>query len=250
MKKLTGLAVDVLLLNAVPLTAGTHYVSLLSTNPISPYTNWATAAVTIQQAVDATVDGDQVLVTNGSYASGARALNGTSNRVAVTNSITLRSVNGPAVTAIIGAGPLGADAVRCVYLGSNAVLDGFTLTNGATQLMISYDQDYSTVVGGGVFCDSGVLTNCVLAGNSAWYYGGGAAGGTLNNCMLTGNTANSGGGASGAASDSTLNGCTLIGNLARGAGGGAEYSTLNNCTLTGNSCGVQGGGAYQSTLNN
>ena len=64
--------------------------------------------------------------------------------------------------------------------------------------------------GGGAWCEtSGVLSNCVLSGNSASSDGGGSCGGTLNNCMLTGNSAS--------------------------YGGGASYGTLNNCTLTGNS---------------
>src|SRR5215467_6009082 len=70
---------------SVKLRAETHYVDMNSGTPVSPYTNWATAAQTIQDAVDASFAGDTVLVTNGVYNTSGRAL-GTSllvNRVAV-----------------------------------------------------------------------------------------------------------------------------------------------------------------------
>ena len=222
-----------------------RYVSAASTNPIAPYSSWASAAVTIQDAVDAAVSGDEIVVTNGVYQTGARAVYGMSNRVAVTKPVTVRSVNGPAYTSIVGHGPIGENAIRCAYLTNGAVLAGFTLTNGATPTVGDLETNLS---GGGVWCQafSAVLSNCVLAGNSAFESGGGAYSGTLNNCLLTGNSAYDGGGAS----RGTLNNCTLTRNsVGDGTGGGAFYSVLNNCVLTDNS-GAQGGGAGASTLNN
>jgi len=226
--------------------ADVHYVDLNSTNATPPYTNWPTAATNIQDAVDVALAGDELVVTNGIYATGGRAIYGalTKNRIAVNKPLTLRSVNGPRFTVIQGhrvPGTTNGDgAIRCVYLANGAGLYGFTLTNGATRAVNAGDHDTS---GGGLWCESTdtvLISNCVVTGNSAYQNGGGAYQGTLNNCTLTGNSAKSGGGG---AYSGTLNNCTLTGN----SGGGAYSSTLNNCTLTGNS---GGGGAVSSTLIN
>ena len=236
----------------------TRYVDAASASPTPPYTNWATAARVIQDAVDVAAPGEEIIVTNGTYAAGGRAVYGTmTNRVAVDKPLTLRSVNGPEVTVIEGAqapgGGNGDGAIRCVYLTNGASLSGFTLTNGATRGRPADDPERERS-GGGVWCESAsaVVSNCVVAGNSAGDWGAGVWSGTLNNCTLTGNNGAAGGGGAGYA---TLNDCTLIGNWAEFGGGGADLSTLNNCTLIGNSahgtdmnCG--GGGAQHSTLNN
>ena len=227
---------------SIPAEAETRYVWPDSPGPQAPYTSWDTAATSIQDAVDAAVAGDSVLVTNGVYATGGRAVyGGMANRVEIDRAISVRSVDGPAVTAIVGAGPIGGGAVRCVYVGTNAALIGFTLTNGHTVIGDSG-------VGGGVYGESSaVVSNCVLAGNAAYEYGGGSYGGMLSDCVLSGNTAsNSGGGSYGG----TLARCLLAGNRAPNSGGGASQGTLNGCGLTNNISYGDGGGSYGGTLSN
>jgi hypothetical protein len=228
-----------------------RYVNCNNPYPQAPYTNWQSAAASIQDAIDAALPGEVVLVSEGIYAAGARELNGL-NRLVINKDITVRSTKGPGQTFIVGQGAgnggtnLGNGSIRCVYLGADAVLSGFTLTNGHTL----YEE-----VGGGARCEeTGVLTNCILTGNSA-SYAGGVYSGKINNCSLVGNSAlgseypvSSGGG--GGAWASTLNNCTLLGNFATYAGGGAVNSTLQNCALTGNSSGNYGGGVAACSLIN
>ena len=192
--------------------ADTRYVDVNSTNATPPYTSWSTASTNIQNAVDAAVAGDEVVVTNGLYATGGRAVYGTmTNRVAVDKPLTLRSVNGPQFTVIQGyqvpVTANGDGAIRCVFLTNGASLSGFTLTNGATRAV---NDDYPTnreSRGGGLWCESAsaVASNCLVVGNSA-LYGGGAYNCRLNNCTLAGNRADVGGGVSGC----LLENCILV----------------------------------------
>jgi hypothetical protein len=236
----------------------THYVDQANQAPISPYTNWLSAATNIQDAVNASDSGDLVLVTNGLYQFGGAYAGKSfaSNRVALTKPIMVQSVNGPAETTILGSqgNTRGIPYVRCAYLTNDASLIGFTLTNGAVPVS-------SSGSGGGAYADStplfqstATVSNCVLAGNSA-AYGGGAYGVILNNCLLTANSANAGGGAC----KCILNNCIVSNNTANGdgtqpgteaMGGGAYTCTLNNCDLTANVSTATGGGASLSKLTN
>ena len=176
--------------------AATLYVSLTSTNPVPPYADWSTAATNIQDAVDASSDGDLILVTSGVYATGGEVFYGAlTNRVVINKAVTIQSVNGPEATIIQGyqdpaANYLGSsNSVRCLYATNGAVVIGFTLTDGGTgpgePLKSFYD-----LQGGGAWCESTnvILSNCVLIANSAVSAGGGVYSGTLNNCLISSNS--------------------------------------------------------------
>jgi hypothetical protein len=265
-----------LLLAVSTLSAVTHYVSLESTNPIPPYTNWATAATNVQDAADVASSGERVLVSDGVYAAGQRETRDTSgfpiglSRVVVTNMLSLQSVNGPEFTTILG-GP-----GRCVYLRDGAALTGFTISGGYSDW---YPGQLYGGEGAGIWCASTncFLTNCMIVSNvvvgaqglfGSTASGGGVYGGTLYRCILSGNQAQTrwyvtniwpfppqrimeygyGGGACG----SVLYNCT-VSNSSAESGCGVYRSTLYQCSLKGNSGnGVdvngEGGGAYGSTL--
>ncbi|MEI7733135.1 MAG: hypothetical protein WCO56_26420 [Verrucomicrobiota bacterium] len=146
--------------------AETRYVWINSPNPSAPYTNWETAAQNIQAAVDAAQAGDIVLVTNGMYNTGGKAVYGTmTNRVAIDKAITVQSVNGSDVTWIVGTPAPGTTncgdgAIRCAYVGTNAVLAGFSLTNGFTRNSGNESREQN---GGGVWSESsGLVTSITM----------------------------------------------------------------------------------------
>src|SRR5271170_1408765 len=125
--------------------ANVLYVSANAPNPTVPYNTWSTAALTIQQAVNAGHSGDTILVTNGTYASGSEIVSGTTpSRVAVTMPLSIQSVNGPSVTSITG-----SYGTRCVYLTNGAVLAGFKLSGGGATLS---GESVQVGSGGGVWC--------------------------------------------------------------------------------------------------
>jgi len=114
---------------------------------------------TIQDGIDAAVNGDTVLVAPGTYVE---------NIDFKGKAITVKSKLGPKVTVIDGGNPLDPDYGSCVLFvngeGVDSVLDGFTLTNGTGTLRIYSYTDY---FGGGILCDgsSPTITNNIITGN-------------------------------------------------------------------------------------
>ncbi len=161
-----------------------------------------------------------------------------SNRVSVTQAITLQSVNGPSVTFINGyqmpVTTNGVNSIRCVYLASGATLSGFTLTNGST---------YSAN-GGGICCQSSsaIVSNCVITGNSTLQNGAGAYFGTYINCIFIGNIGY-GSASGGGIANAYLTNCLIAGNSAYNGGGANFPAALVNCTVVNNNA-TYGGGVY------
>jgi parallel beta-helix repeat protein len=264
---------------AISIQATTFYVDVNSANPTPPYTDLTTAAVSVQDAVDAATNGDLVLVNDGVYQDGFRVTQewvasdlqpktiSVTNRIVVNKSLTVQSLNGPSAAFISGGG-----IYRCAYLTNGAVLSGFTLMNGAagwistTQSFIGRIVTTTNIVkGGGVACMAALgsimatVSNCVLTANTATGDGGGAYYVNLINCTLTGNTAMSGGGAY----DSALVACVVTGNSAQstgllnpgglpypttlpGVGGGLYLCSAVNCLIANNTA-FEGGGVYGAT---
>ena len=231
----------------------THYVNVNNATPVSPYTSWATAVTVIQDAIDVATAGETVLVTNGTYNTGGAAVHSMNNRVALTNSVTVQSINGPNETIILGQGPRGSGAVRCAYVTNGAELIGFTLSDGYTQFS---GDPWKQQRGGGVFFDGGgTVKDCIITESDqhgAFLYGGGILerckvvdnpscgvycyqGGMLNNCVIVSNTATwTYGGGVHCYNGGTVNNSTISGNSSSGTGGGvscANGGALNNCIV-------------------
>jgi subtilisin-like proprotein convertase family protein len=163
-----------------------RYVSPAGTHS-PPFMTWATAATNIQAAVDIAEAGETIIVTNGIYNAGSRPTPGyqLASRVVIDKQVTVRSVNGPASTIILGApdpdtGSAGSNAVRCAYLGNGARLEGFLLSNGFT--WTSGNAVYNRCGAGALINSNGVLAKCIIADNTAHHSGAGVllqAGGTV-----------------------------------------------------------------------
>ncbi|MEI6515044.1 MAG: Ig-like domain-containing protein, partial [bacterium] len=186
----------------------------------------------IQDAIDAVEVGGTVWVTNGVYNTGSTNLNGMETRVALTKAVTVRSINGAVVTVIEGSADKsatnGPSAIRCAYVGSGASLVGFTLTKGHTRELPtgSYTTAWDRqVFGGGVFAE---------------------AGGLVSDCLIKGNSSSLGGGGAAVESAATLRDCVVVFNNSPYGGGVAALTTgvVENCTLSDNTATTQAGGLY------
>jgi hypothetical protein len=202
----------------------THYVSTTGSNDW-PYASWSTAARSVQDAVAVAMDGDTVLVAEGTYEF--------DSAVVITNAISLESVGGAAMTTLDGQGK-----DRVLYLDNEIAVDGFTITNG-----------YSDSEGGGIYCafwSEVTVIDCTISGNIA-SKGGGCMRGTLIDCSIIGNTALSQGGG---CNYCALTNCIVSGNQTTseyGQGGGCAYGTQAQCMISNNDSTYKAGGCYFGT---
>jgi parallel beta-helix repeat protein/predicted outer membrane repeat protein len=213
---------------------------------------------TIQQAVDASVNGDVIVIPPGTYT-------GTGNRDIKFKgkAITVQSIdpnNWDIVAAtIIDSNGTPSQIHRGFYFnsgeGPNSVIAGLTITRGG----YVYE-------GGAVCCysnSSPTVKNCLITNNSA--NGRGAiycdnSSPVITNCIFTGNSVIQGYGAGVSAwynASPTITNCTFIDNHAYGPGrhGGAIYchdhsnAYIADCLIVANTAGHRGGGiaAYWSS---
>lgn len=205
---------------------------------------------TIQDAIDAVINGDIIELTSGTFSGdGNRDLDYRGK------AITVRSRSGDPESCVIDCGGGEPDWHRGLNFhrseGPGSVLEGVTITNAYTDSPISS--------GGGVYCDRDsdpTLINCVFLGNTA-YFGGGLAcyfsSLTVVGCRFEGNSAARGAGMTARYSSPTLIGCTFSGNAVSGGegdnlGGGVFLEQSNpeftECEFLENTTNGSGGGIY------
>lgn len=189
---------------------------------------------TIQAAIAAADDGDEIRVLPGVYV-GPIDLDG--------KAVHLRGLLGAGVTTITGPGV--GTVILCNSLeGPDTVIEGFTITGG------------NAVSGGGmiVALASPTIVDCVFTNNSAATNGGAAslttASPTFVGCEFMGNSAPNGGGAVAISFGSpSFDGCTFESNAASEGGGlrAADANvTLERCDFVANSAASLGGGVLVS----
>lgn len=160
------------------ITAGTPGFSL-DYDPWAGYLHVPGEYSTIQSAIDIAVDGDVVLVANGTYKG-----DGNRNIDFLGKAITVTSENGP-VESIIDCENDGTGFYFENGEDSDSMIEGLTIRNG-----------YTSIYGGGIHCSyfsDPIITNCVIMGNTAGYQGGGIrcyySSPTITNCTISKNAA-------------------------------------------------------------
>ncbi len=193
--------------------------------------------VTIQEGIDAAVDGDEVVICDGTYTG-----EGNKNLDFGGRAITVRSENGPEHCVI----DCQNDG-RAFYFHSGetaaSVVDGFTITNGGP--------------GGAVFCSGSgpTFTSCTFLNNQSGGEGGGIAcwdnaRPVISGCVFDDNTARFGGGlACYWGAFATVVNCVFSGNTVTNEGGaiycdGEGGAVISDSSIVGNECGTIGGGLY------
>jgi predicted outer membrane repeat protein len=219
---------------------------------------------TIQEAIDAADDGDEVVIAQGEYFENID-LDG--------KAITVRSTD-PTDAAVVANTIINGGGVTSVVTchsseGPDTVLNGLVITNGddgleggglschasPTVINCTFSENVADL-GGGIRCSHNpIIHNCTFSRNTAGAGGAIFSDGnpTLTKCAFIKNTADSGGGVFAIYDSLIMTGCTFIGNVATGDGGWAkgsavhgmcEITRLYDCTFTDNSCTGLGGGVY------
>ncbi len=214
---------------------------------------------TVQQGIDASVDGDTVLVAPGTYFENLNLYD--KNIVLCSWYLTTGDTAHISATIIDGS---NYDRVITISQGQSpsCQIAGFTIENGYT-----YQVSGETYGGGGILIldASPLIRHCVIQYNYAEAYGGGlciygsTSSAKVTNCTIRNNNAESFGGGvfmGDCAVDAEIANCIISGNTItctcdwNGGGGGVNLyhkGRLTNCLITGNSAlnsSVGGGGIH------
>ena len=211
---------------------------------------------TIQAAIDATVSGDTVIVSPGTYF----------ERITIpSRDIVLKSTNPDDWTVvestIIDANDLGRVVTFTDNRTSACKLEGLTITGGRIEnndgagiygytgtlatirrCIIRDNATVTTGRGAGLFWVNGLIEDCKILNNHAAVHGGGIswANGTIRNCLISGNSAGKDGGGINILNGPMIN-CTIVNNIAGVMGGGFRWASsvsnppITNCVIWGNS---------------
>jgi hypothetical protein len=225
------------------LAATNYYVA--TNGPGSAFTNWTTAASSIQDAIDKTINGDTVWVSNGTYY--------LTNQISITKVITVQGWTNNGIVTVDG-----QSNCRCFYVNAynaTGTVDGFNVINGVT----------NGANGGGFYLKyGGIVQNCTIS-NCTANNGGGI--GTylfasnmlisISNCTIANNTATNASGNTGGGGifidydryDITIVGCIVQNNFAGRHGGGifiySSAGIISNCAVIGNTTGDGYGGGIR-----
>ncbi len=218
---------------------------------------------TIQAAINAVPAGSTIIVRPGTYYE---------NIDYIGKNVTVVSDKGPHVTTIDG-NQSGSVVKFWSYESADAVLDGFTVTNGLADMgggvycelsdptivnnIITLNTSNADFGDGGIFCSvaNPLIDNNSITENHADISGGGIrfewCSATVTGCYIAHNTAYDGGGMVSQGFDGLIENCVVVDNTATRSGGGfsCDYystdATIINSVFAGNTAqNLHGGGLY------